>query len=532
MKVTVTGAAIRVDALQIARFRAEATLMESLFAPRGPFSIDIDGLSMVATRTQGLPPLALAARGRLDGDAAQIEASLRGARGITLTAIGTVPLSPGGRLDLKAQGTLDAALANARLVGPTQRLAGRLALDLAMGGTLAAPDLRGNVSLSGGSFTDAAQGIALTGIVGRAHGSGNAIVIEQLTARTRGEGTLSLTGRIEADGDRGFPAELRVTGRNAELVNSGLARLVANLDLAASGSMLTAPQLRGRIDVVSLDIRVPERLGGASAPLRDARHIAPPPQTRARLAQNARALARTGGGGVPFRASLDLAINAPGRIFVRGRGLDAELGGSLRLTGNTSELIANGAFDLRRGRLSLLPQRLDFSRGRLSFAGSGLIPELDFLAETRAAEVTARIAVTGPANAPEFAFSSSPSLPEDEVLSRLLFARAAAGLSPFQAIQLAQAVAQLSGAGGGDMFEGIRRALGVDDIDIALGEGAPTVGLSRAISNRARINVRTGARSEDTSAGVDIDLTRRLRLRSEIGADGNTSVGIAIEQEY
>lgn len=118
------------------------------------------------------------------------------------------------------------------------------------------------------------------------------------------------------------------------------------------------------------------------------------------------------------------------------------------------------------------------------------------------------------------------------MLSRLLFARAAAGLSPFEAIQLAQAVAQLSGNDSGDLFEDTRRALGVDDLDVGFGDGGPTVGLSRAIGDRVRVGIRAGARPESTGAGVDIDLTRRLKLRSEIGGDGRASVGIAIEQEY
>jgi hypothetical protein len=61
------------------------------------------------------------------------------------------------------------------------------------------------------------------------------------------------------------------------------------------------------------------------------------------------------------------------------------------------------------------------------------------------AEVTARVAVTGPANQPNFVISSDPTLPQDEVLSRLLFKKTSGGLSPFQALQLAQAVAQFSG---------------------------------------------------------------------------------------
>src|SRR5262249_32282103 len=66
--------------------------------------------------------------------------------------------------------------------------------------------------------------------------------------------------------------------------------------------------------------------------------------------------------------------------------------------------IAVGAFDLRRGFTTAVGQRLDFSRGRLSFTGD-LAPELDFVAQTQAGNVTAQVEVSGPPRSP---FSPSP----------------------------------------------------------------------------------------------------------------------------
>lgn len=202
----------------------------------------------------------------------------------------------------------------------------------------------------------------------------------------------------------------------------------------------------------------------------------------------------------------------------------------MRLTGTVAEPSAQGAFELRRGRLDLLSQRIALTRGRLDFAG-GLIPHIDIVAETRAGDVTARIVIEGPANQPTFVMSSSPELPQDEVLSRILFQRAAGGLSPGQALQLAQAVAVLSGGGGA--FESIRRSLGVDSLDIgASASGGATVGASRYISDRVRLGVRAGAKPEDNAVSVDIDLTRRFKLQSELNADGSTSVGAGVEWEW
>src|SRR5690606_31133452 len=137
----------------------------------------------------------------------------------------------------------------------------------------------------------------------------------------------------------------------------------------------------------------------------------------------------------------------------------------------SADPVVLGGFDLRRGQVSLLAQRINFTQGRITFPGS-LDPQLDLTAETSASNITARIGITGRASAPRVGFSSTPELPEDEVLSRLLFNKATAELSPGEAIQLAQAVAQLTGVtGGGDgLVENLRRKLGVDVLDVTAGD--------------------------------------------------------------
>src|SRR5690606_4198282 len=122
-------------------------------------------------------------------------------------------------------------------------------------------------------------------------------------------------------------------------------------------------------------------------------HVNAPPQAAARLAAAARERARAGRA-PPFNATLDLTITAPSRVFVRGRGIDAELGGDLKLRGRLSDPQTVGAFELRRGRMSIAGTRLDFTEGRIVFTGD-LTPDLDFRAQTQAGDVTAIIAVTG-----------------------------------------------------------------------------------------------------------------------------------------
>lgn len=518
----------------------EANIRGPAARPEGRYTVKVARLVTPETRRAGLPPIDAQASGTLADGAAGIDGRVSAGRGAQVTVSGSVPVEAGGGLNLRARGTLDAALANSMLSTGGQRVAGRVALDTGVTGTVAAPKVEGSATLSGGSLTDPLNGIRLTDIQGRVTGRGDTVVIERLTAATRNGGRLSVDGRVAVEPASGFPGTLRITANRAELVSNPLMTAVSSLDLALSGPLARKPVIKGRVDVVSIDVSVPDRLPATVQPLPGIRRKNVTPEVRERLAKRAERRAQIEAARhrkktvAPFDASLDLIVSAPSRIFVRGRGIDAELGGDLHLTGSSRDPRANGDFSLRRGVFSLGGQRLDFTRGRIFFAGDLAQPDLDFAAETKAADVTARVAVTGPAAQPTFVLSSDPSLPQDEILSRILFKKAAAGLSPFQALQLAQAVAQLSGgAGGPDVFEAARKGLGLDSLDVSTGaSGGPALGASRYINDRISVGVKAGAKPADTAATINYDVTRRIKLNGEAGSDGRTAVGVGAEWEW
>ncbi|MBQ0823329.1 translocation/assembly module TamB domain-containing protein [Microvirga sp. HBU67558] len=508
-----------------------ASIGGTVASPTGTYRVTVSGLATAETRRAGLPALTIDAQGRLADQRAGLDARIAIGRGGTLQVSGSVPLSPADELALRVAGRTDLAIANSFLSASGQRLTGAANLDLSIAGTFSNPRIEGSVTLANGSFVDSLQGIQLNGIAGRFVARGQVLSIENLTAQTPAGGSLAARGQVTIDPAAGLPGEIRITGTRAQLVSNETVEASADLDLTLSGPLLSRPRAAGRINIITMNVSVPDRLPTTLRPLPGTRHVRPTPTAAARLALAKRRQSASARG-TPFRAELDLTLTAQNRIFVRGRGINAELGGDLRLQGTTQDPIAIGAFELRRGRFDLLGQRLDFTRGRLDFTGD-LTPSLDFLAETQAGDVTARIGVTGPASSPEFTFSSEPDLPQDEVLSRILFQRPSGGLSAGQALQLAQAVAQLSGGSGNDAFEQLRRSLGVDSLDITVGAGGgPGVGVSRYISDNVRVGVRAGAQPDESGVTVDIDLTRRLKAQGEINAEGGSSVGLGFEMEY
>ncbi len=228
---------------------------------------------------------------------------------------------------------------------------------------------------------------------------------------------------------------------------------------------------------------------------------------------------------------LDLTVNAPKQLFVRGRGLDAELGGSLRLTGTTANVVPVGELNLIRGRLDLLRRRLELTEGSLWMRGS-FDPVIAFAATTQIDDVDVSLRLEGVASAPDLTVTSSPEMPQEEALSFFLFGRSVTQISTLQAVQLAAAIRTLSGRGGAGLTDRIRKAIGVDDLDISVdAEGAPQAKAGRYISENIYTDLTV--KSDGTSQiNLNLEAGPNLVLRGRMGSDGNTGLGAYFEKDY
>ncbi len=513
---------------------ADARIEGSPAAPAGDWNVRVAKLVAAQTRSNAVPPIDATASGKLGGGRTTLDAAVALGATSKINIAGSAPIAGAGGLDLAITGALDASLANTMLAANGQTVRGKATVDLRLSGSPQAPIASGNVVFADGAFIDPLNGVAFDKIAARLEASGRELNVASFSAVAKNGGQVGLTGHVTLAPDSGFPGAFHLSARNAQLASTDIVSSTADLDIDIAGSLGTQPKITGKTTLLTMEVSVPDRLPANLKPIPGTTHIdaAGFAKQMLDLERKQREQRAKHAGKSKFNALFDLAVSAPNRIFVRGRGIDAEFGGDLKLTGSIDKPAAVGAFDLRRGTMQVATQRIDMTSGKLTFAG-GLTPELDFVASTTAGDVTATVEVSGPANAPVFAFTSMPELPQDEVLSRLLFAKASGSLSPFQAVQLAAAVAQFSGVGGGvDAFEKMRKSLGVDSLDVQAGAGGPTVGASRYLTNNISVGVKTGAKPEDSSVNVGVDVTKRLRVQGETAADGKTSVGVGVEWEY
>ena len=262
-------------------------------APTGDWRIRVSQLSAAQARQLGAPLIDVTAQGRLAGSTTSVDGTINAGRGGTFRIQGQVPLSPTGGVDLTGRGRLDLSLANNFLSAQGRQVTGTASVDTRVTGTLKEPIVNGSLTLGGGSFRDALQGVRLDNIQGRIVAKGTDLTIERLTAQTRNSGTISASGRVSLDPAAGFPGDIRINGQRAELVSNDLVTAVADLALSLSGPLARDPRVSGQVRIVSMDVSVPDRLPATVRPIPGTKHVNPPPIVARRLAMEARARANS-----------------------------------------------------------------------------------------------------------------------------------------------------------------------------------------------------------------------------------------------
>jgi len=496
-------------------------------APIARYDLTADGVSANALVPIDAPPLSVTAKGTYQGDSVNFNATAGGG-GLRLNADGSVGLTGAKSLSIKANGTAPFSLVAARLAAQGLVLDGTADVNMSIGGTAASPDYNGTIRSSNARFIDTTSGIAINNIATEIGLDRQNVNLRSLTGELSTGGQLTGSGTIGLDGNAGYPGDLSLRVANGRYADGRLVATRFDADLTVTGPLARQPVLGGRLDLGQTTITVPDALPGSISQL-NIDHRNASSEVRAQDARLSSGESSGTGGGL----GLDLQINAPRRIFVRGRGIDAEFGGSLTLKGTTANPVAIGGFDLVRGRLDILGKRLEFDSGRIGFAGS-MIPNLDFSASTSAGTSTATILVTGPATAPEFDFTSSPALPDDEVLALLVFGRSLSNLSPLQIAQLAGAAAELTGVtSGGGLVGQLRKATGIDNLDVRTNEeGETSVGVGKYLNDRTYFGLEQGTSAGSGRATIDLDVGRGLKLRGSASSDGETKGGIFFERDY
>ena len=528
LRQTLAGIAVNTNATGPYNSRASVSGVVTGSSPKVDFNVSVPNLAAIVPKLDG--PLNVTGSAAQNPQGWQIDTAARGPAGTQATVAGLVGNDGQMRLAINGNAPLG-------LVGPfiaPRSLQGQARFDLAMNGPAGLGALSGTIQTSGATLTAPNLRVALEALNANIQLANSRATLD-ISANASGGGSLGITGGIGLEG--GYPADLDIRLNGVVLADPRLYRTSVNGALRLSGPVTGGANLGGDITIGETNVTVPStgltRIGDIPPII----HVG---ATSGSLATRDRAGLLGDGGasdpvpqgaGAGLGIGLNININAPGRIFVRGRGLDAELGGSLKITGDTNNIISAGRFALVRGRLDILGKRFDLEEGSAEFQGD-LIPYIRFVSTTTTNAGTASVIVEGPADEPVVSFESTPAGLQDEVLAQLLYGRNLSEISAFQALQLANAVATLAGRGGNGVVGNLRDRFGLDDLDIKTTESGETaLSVGKYLTDNVYTDV-TAASDGTGEVSLNIDITPNLVGKATLGSDGNSSLGLFFEKDY
>ncbi len=523
-----TEAGVVLDASASGPYGARATVDGLVTGPNAAvdFQFNMPDIGALVEQVNG--PLSVAGSARREGEAWRIDTNANGPAGTQATVAGLV--NPDGTLNLDIAGNAPLGLSRPFLA--PRNLQGQARFDLQIDGPAALSSVSGRITTNDATFTAPNLRVALRGINADVQLDNNRAQLT-VTGQAVDGGELRVAGAITLT--PALPADISVTLRNLVFADPSLYSTTLNGDLRLAGPLSGGAQISGVINAGETNIQVPATGLTSIGDIPQITHVNAPADV---LATRRKAgLEGADAGEDPTEEAsgpgfgLNLQINAPNRIFVRGRGIDAELGGSLTLSGTTNRIISAGRFELIRGRLDILGKRFLLDEGSVQFQGD-FIPYIRFVTstDTKAGEV--RVIVSGPANEPEVTFESTPAAPQDEVLSQLLFGRNISEISAFQALQLASAVATLAGRGGEGVIGNLREGFGLDDLDVTTtDDGATALRLGKYLTDNVYTDV-TAASDGTGEVSLNLDITESLTAKGTLGSDGDSSIGIFFERDY
>jgi translocation and assembly module TamB len=458
----------------------------------------------------------------------RMQASLRplgpGA-GDWLTRLRAAPLGGG----IRYNGPADTLYSFA---GPAdQGVSGPIAVAADFSCSVADPCLAGVVRGKDMVYENQTYGTRLTNMVVNGRFAGNRLEIDQLTA-TAGEGKVEAKGHISLAQADGYPMNIAMTLDNARLARS------ENIAARATGNLLLE-KVAGQAALLSGSLRLPEtryrivREGAAQVPVLTGIRRKPA-AGRPRISGDGLAAV---GGSLFDLIRLDIALKATDEIYVSGMGLESEWMADIVLRGTTLAPRVTGEIELVRGTLGFAGRSFELQEGRVTFpTGDAYDPAIRLLASDTIETVTVSVAVSGRASNPQIAFSSVPGLPQDEIVSRILFGDSITTLSPLQAVQLASSLNTLSSGGGGlSPLGALQSATGIDRLrvlgpDDTVGRGT-ALAAGQYITKDIYLEVITDARGY-TATQLEISLTRALSLLSQAGGSGQSNLSIRYRKDY
>ena len=433
------------------------------------------------------------------------------------------PLSGG----IRYNGPADTLFSLAALAD--QSLTGNIGVAADFSGQVQSPQLTGVVRANDLVYENDAYGTQLTQLRVRGVFTNDQLEVTELSAKA-GDGTVSGKGIVNLSASKGFPVQLNLDLDRARVARSELISTTATGQISVTNTPEGASLVSGTLRLPETRFKIIRQGAAKVATLTGIRRKTP--TGRARLSGDADAISS-----LPSNWKLDIRLEAPDELYVSGMGLESEWGANLRITGTSDAPLISGDMELVRGTLGFAGRSFELENGRISFnGGPASNPSIRVSAASEVDGTTVRVNIRGTGQNPDISFSSTPALPQDEIMARILFGNSIGELSAIQAVQLAGSLNSLrGGAGGLNPLGVLQSATGLDRLRL-LGADDKTgrdmaVAFGQYITNDVYVEIVTDARGY-TATQLEISLTPALSVLSQISTGGRSNVNVRYKKDY
>ncbi|MCR4666583.1 MAG: translocation/assembly module TamB [Desulfovibrio sp.] len=535
---------------------AQCALSGAAKKAQGTFAFGVKGLSMKSVR---LAPMDIGLTGKLSGNTLVAALSvprktLQSIGGRNLAVEARIPLlvsdtgvpTPSMKDPLQGRVSFDGALAPLWKLVPVadQRLKGDLRLDMGLSGTLAAPSVKGSLTLANAILEDPVIGLLLRNI-GLNVGINGTLAQGGPDGHIRIEGSLAdgMGGSLGIRGESALDAsKLAVTARLNHLrpLRRQDVRISLSGDVNVRGSA-AKPEVLGTIVVDNGAVILENIEAGPSS-------VTTLPITEKKQEGTGRGAHAAGEGGKKKSGNSEenfgriaLAVKSPGRFLIDGYGLTSEWKTNLSVEGPLNNPSIAGEVSAVKGELDFLNKRFSLEKGIVTLAGGNVAnPLIDMLLTNKSSDLISHIRVSGTVKKLKLSLSSEPEMPQDDVLAHILFGRNANELGRYEALQLAAAMGKMaSGLGAG--LDSSRKALGMDVMRLKQGEskdGKNEEGMSnmavetgKYLTDSLYVGVEQGTKEGSTAGIIQYELTPKLKLELKSG-QSNTQGSLNWKLDY
>jgi len=399
-------------------------------------------------------------------------------------------------IDFKITGELDVSLVSS-LFNTPDRLGGILNIDLIASGQLSNANVSGQIQVRDGLYDSADNGTYIANIAGTLKAVGKRLVIERLAGsdvrdlknmhKDAHVGALAITGYFEFAG-----LALPIFALNLNL-NDLIVVHRDDMTMRATGDIkIQGPGLQSKITgavTLTPSLVMLEEFTDDDEPHIEIESL----ETHKKHKKDS---------GPPL-FPIDLTLNIDKNFYIRNLdlGLMSQWIGSMTVKGDLSAPYLEGTLTATKGKFSFFGKPLKIKEAKITYDSDHRnIPNIWFVGTRDVENVTAQLQFSGYANSTNISFTSDPALPEDEVLSRLLFGKELSKISAGQSVQLASAGASLNNKKGINFLESLRNSFGFDTFELKENDMKASISESGQTASQA---LRIGKEFENMSISID-----------------------------